>query len=319
MNKINSLSLEKSFFLKALAIILVILIHTLSSFQESVFVGFNGRWQTLAVLIDKLCRFSVPLFVALSAHGLSQSYLKKPLNYLQFLRQRLWKLIPKYLLWCTIMILAVQIIPSWHSDRPSPPLSLLLLLGYADYHLYFVPMILQLYLIFPLLRFLHQRQANLTLLCALFIQVFWFASFSYQDKLPFNWPIFAEDHEQYLWATNWLFYFVLGMHLPKILSFLRQKVTFWNISLSASLLISWLVFSLNAIARIQAGSDPLLVLRFTQYSMIAWVSLGIISLSFFASQLKAVPKFMLWLGQKSYDLYLSHTLLLRLVFSFFVW
>ena len=112
MNKINSLSLEKSFFLKALAIILVILIHTLSSFQESVFVGFNGRWQTLAVLIDKLCRFSVPLFVALSAHGLSQSYLKKPLNYLQFLRQRLWKLIPKYLLWCTIMILAVQIIPS---------------------------------------------------------------------------------------------------------------------------------------------------------------------------------------------------------------
>lgn len=319
MHKNSALSTEASNFLKGLAILLVLLVHTLSSFQESVFVGFNGRWQTLAVLIDKICRFSVPLFVALSGYGLSQRYLKKPLYFGEFLRHRLWKLIPKYLLWSAIMILAVKIIPSWRSERPSPPLSLILLLGYADYHLYFVPMILQLYLLFPILRFFYGRWPNLTLFLALLIQVLWFASFSYQQKLPFNWSIFAADHEQYLWASNWIFYFVLGMYLPKILSFLWQKMVFWNTILTASLISSYFILSMDAVNRIQQGIDPLLVLRFTQYSMIAWVSLGIISLSFFASQLKAVPRLLLWLGQKSYDLYLSHTLLLRLVFSFFVW
>ncbi len=314
-----SLSLEASHLLKGIAIILVLVVHILSSFKQSVFVGYGERFQTLAVLIDKICRFSVPLFVALSGYGLSQRYFQKSLHFGEFLRHRLWKLIPKYLLWSAIMILAVKIIPAWHSDRPSPPLSLLLLLGYADYHLYFVPMILQLYLLFPILRFFYEKWPNLTLFLALLIQVMWFASFSYQQKLPFNWSIFAADHEQYLWASNWIFYFVLGMALPRILIWLRQKTFVWNLILIASLLIGWLALSINAIARIQMGTDPLLVLRFTQYSMIAWVSLGIISLSFFASQLKTVPKIMFWLGQKSYDLYLSHTLLLRLVFSFFVW
>jgi len=314
-----NLSIEASNFLKGIAIVLVLIIHILSSFKQSVFIGYDERFQTLAVFIDKICRFSVPLFVALSGYGLSQRYFKKPLRLGEFLAHRLWKLIPKYLFWCTMMILAVQLIPSWRSERPSPPLSLLLLLGYADYHLYFVPMILQLYLLFPILRFFHQRWANQTLLFALLIQVVWFATFSYQQKLPFNWYIFAEDHEQYLWSTNWIVYFVLGMHLPKILSFLNQKKLLWNLLLPISVICVWIVLSLEAINRLQNGIDPLLVLRFTQYSNILWASLGIISLSFLAMQLKNIAKIFIWLGNKSYDIYLGHTLLLRIIFSFFIW
>ncbi len=319
MKNNSSISLEASNFLKGFAIILVLIVHVLSSFKQSIFVGYEERFQSLAVFIDKICRFSVPLFVALSGYGLNQRYFKKPLRLGEFLTHRLWKLIPKYLFWCAIMILAVKLVPGWRSERPSPPLSLLLLLGYADYHLYFVPMILQLYLLFPILRFFQQRWPKLTLLSALLIQVIWFATFSYQQKLPFNWYIFAEDHEQYLWATNWIFYFVLGMYLPKILSFFNQKKSLWNLLLPISVICTWIILSLGAVDRIQDGTDPLLVLRFTQYSTIFWASLGIVSLSFFTMQLRKLPKLITWLGIKSYDIYLGHTLLLRIIFSLFIW
>ncbi len=319
MKNKTGISLEASHLLKGIAIILVLVVHILSSFKQSVFVGYDERFQTLAVFIDKICRFSVPLFVALSGYGLYQRYFKKPLRLGEFLTHRLWKLIPKYLLWCIIMILAVKLIPGWRSERPSPPISLLLLLGYADYHLYFVPMILQLYLLFPILRFFYQRWPKLTLLGAFLIQIIWFATFSYQQKLPFNWYIFAEDHEQYLWSTNWIAYFVLGMHLPRILSLLNQKRTLWNLLLPISVICLWIILSLEAINRLQTGVDPLLVLRFTQYSTILWASFGIVSLSFLAMQLKNIPKFFIWLGNKSYDIYLGHTLLLRIIFSLFVW
>ena len=319
MQKEFTLSPKASNFLKGIAIILVLIIHIMSSFKESIFVGYDERYQVLAVFIDKICRFSVPLFVALSGYGLGQRYFKKTLKLGEFLSHRLWKLIPKYLLWCAILILAVKLIPSWRSERPSPPISLLLLLGYADYHLYFVPMILQLYLLFPILRFFYNRWSNLTLLFALLIQIIWFTTFSYQQKLPFNWYIFAEDREQYLWATNWIVYFVLGMHLPKILSFLNQKRLSWNLFLPLITIVVWIILSFEAINRLQAGTDPLLVLRFTQYSTIIWAGLGIVTLSFFAAQLKKLPKLITWFGLKSYDIYLGHTLLLRIIFSFFIW
>jgi peptidoglycan/LPS O-acetylase OafA/YrhL len=314
-----TISPEASNFLKGIAIILVLIIHMMSSFKQSVFTGFDGRYQSLAVFLDQLSRLSVPIFVAISGYGLSQRYFKKPLNFAEFLGHRLWKLIPKYLFWCAIMILAVKLIPSWRSEKPSPPLSLLLLLGYADYHLYFVPMILQLYLLFPILRWLYNRSSSLTLLLALSIQVIWFAMFSYQNKAPFNLAIFAEDHEQYLWFTNWIWYFVLGMHLPKILSFLKQRKNLWNLVLPIVLIATWLILSTNAINRLHAGIDPLLVLRFTQYPVVLWASLGIVSLGYLAAQLTKLPKILVWLGNKSYDIYLGHTLVLRIFFSFFIW
>lgn len=306
-------------FLKGIAIIFVLIIHVMSSFKQSVFTGYGERYQTIAIIFDVLSRWSVPLFVALSGYGLSQRYAQKTLKLGKFLRHRLWKLIPKYLLWCTILILAVKLVPSWRSERPSPPLSLLLLLGYADYHLYFVPMILQLYLLFPILRWLYQRSASLTLLLALLIQVLWFAAFSYQNKAPFNLAIFAQDREQYLWFTNWIWYFVLGMYLPKILTFLNKKHKLWNWFLPILMIIVWGIMAFSAIYRMQSGIDPLLVLRFTQYQMILWASLGIIGLSYLTAQLKRIPAIVTWLGIKSYDIYLGHTLVLRIFFSLFVW
>jgi len=306
-------------FLKGIAIVFVLIIHTLSSFKQSVFTGYDGHYQSLAVFLDQLSRLSVSIFVAISGFGLSQRYFKKPLRFTEFLSHRLWKLIPKYLFWCAIMILAVKLIPSWRSERPSPPLSLLLLLGYADYHLYFVPMILQLYLLFPILRWLYNRSAGLTLILALSIQLVWFAMFSYQNKTPFNLAIFAQDREQYLWFTNWIWYFVLGIHLTKILTFLDKRKNLWNLVLPIITIATWLILSTNAITRLHAGIDPLLVLRFTQYPMVVWASLGIVSLSYLAMQLNKLPKILVYLGEKSYDIYLGHTLALRILFSFFIW
>ena len=101
----------------------------------------------LGLFFNQLIRFAVPVFIFLSGMGLSLS--RKPIQgYLHFLWYRLRKLLPLYSLWSIIYLLV--------DDVNGPSLALgriggALISGGAAYHLYFIPLILQFYMAFPLL------------------------------------------------------------------------------------------------------------------------------------------------------------------------
>ncbi len=107
--------------LKGFAILAVVAIHVIN-----VFIGRNPS----LINFDQFLRFSVPLFTALSGLALAKKYLVK-LEIKNFYQSRLLKLLPLYILWSAIY---------WLVTRQSFPF---------EYHLYFVPMIFQAYLIFP--------------------------------------------------------------------------------------------------------------------------------------------------------------------------
>ena len=128
-----------------------------------------------------------------------------------------------------------------------------------------------------------------------------------------SWKYFAEDGEQYLWMTNWIAYFVLGMYLPKIWQWLdlqRSALQF--------LFIAWVgsgVYAiLNAQQLIQGGTDPLFALKFTRYPLFVYSFLAIIVSSYLVARTKRFATWLLTVGKISYPLYLSHTLFLRIVF-----
>lgn len=95
--------------------------------------------------------FGVPLFVALSVFGLLLGHGRAfggAGEYAAFLSNRARRLLPAYLFWSLLSVAAGD------ASRLLHPLELagLLLAGTADMQFYFVPMIFELYLLWPLLR-----------------------------------------------------------------------------------------------------------------------------------------------------------------------
>ena len=312
MSKAVSLTIDGTNVLKGIAIVAVVLIHVLSSIQPSPFLA-DPLTSLIVVALDQVSRICVPLFVALSGYGLFQQYTQKKQSYGVFLTKRIKKLAPLYLVWSGIFYVVFAFIPSWGSQTVQPSFLGQLLMGRADYHLYFVPMILQLYMVFPLIARAYKKRPVVTLLAAFLIQVVWWWVYSYGDRRVVTTQYFLEDREQYLWMTNWIAYFVLGMHLPKLWAWIATHVLhFYSVAVFA--IVSTLLVVFDAFTAIQSGIDPLFALKFTRYPVLVYSLVAILLISYsVARKSRQIPLFS-WLGQNSYQIYLGHTLVLRFVF-----
>ncbi len=265
---------------KALAIIAVVVLHF------NAFLFSQTQNITRILIIDQLVRFSVPLFVALSGYLLTEKYLTAPLNLKDFYMRRVTKLIPLYVLWSIIISVALnQGLNLWT-----------LLFGYADYHLYFVPMIFQLYLLFPLLFFLAGKQKYLLLIAGLAIQL---AAFHYLAKYS--------DQDQYRLFVSWIYYFILGIFF----AFGKPKASWWVL---LSLTIFGFILTLNnAVDSLEKGVNLIIVTKTTR-AVVMIYSTGIIALALnFSEKLHRLP--LAAIGQNSYLIYLAHTLFLRPIFA----
>lgn len=286
--------------LKIFAVVAVIMIHIISAYQTAQFVA-----------LDQVFRFSVPMFVALSGFGLMLGYNKKSFNLLNYFVRRVGKLIPWYLFWATIIILAVTFI--WHEDQAlyhGAKLWRLYILGQADYHLYFVPMIIQLYLLFPLLLFLFRRFPPWFLVILTFLwQVGWYLLISQKTEVIANNNVIWPDQEQYRNFATWIFYFVLGMFLATKVDDRSKKYLIIGIIGTISGLILCITNSQDTVAR---GMDVLVATRFTRIPVLLYATGTIILGKYLISNFKF--SFPVRLAGVSYIVYLLHPLVLRVFF-----
>jgi probable poly-beta-1,6-N-acetyl-D-glucosamine export protein len=260
--------------IKGIAIVCVILIHCISiiSSRISLYSPFNNISISL-IISDQVLRFCVPLFVAVSGFTLTLSQEKKQLNYVDFLKRRVFKIIPLFLFWWIV----IQVI------NPS-----------VGYHLYFVPMILQLYLLFPIIYYFVKKLPLVTLLFALITQLSYFAFLSNK---------FLSDWNQYIICLSWIYYFVLGiyLYLQKINKFVVVLVPI-GLYFSINMAFGWLYH----------GRNLMDALMFTRLPVIIYAT-GIISLLFLLED-HLKNSSLEFLGKHSYFIYLSHTLVLAYIF-----
>jgi probable poly-beta-1,6-N-acetyl-D-glucosamine export protein len=202
--------------LRAIAITLVVAIHASNSW----YFGANGDVSLaqlnpvvfLDTLINQAGRFTVPLFVILSGFGLAMSEASRPFSFVGFWQRRSLRIVPPYMFF-SLASIALQ--PLFQAASLPDKLSHFLKVsqnGSADYHLYFLVIIIQCYVAYPLLRQIPFSTRNLCLLGAFTICLFtlrW--SISLFDLFPTIAPYLPDSNH---WIF-WLPYFLLGMWLAK--------------------------------------------------------------------------------------------------------
>lgn len=200
--------------LRGISIVGVLMIHISATF---LYTSSNGLMNIMLLTINQWARFSVPIFFMITGMVLYHKYGEGKIKYLTFIYKRLRYIIIPYLLWAMIYGyirtsgiegIDTQIFKAWILDTLS---------GRVSYHLYFIVVLVQIYLIFPLIRsFLRPPYAFWTLLLS-FI-VYGVLTYSLWMQLRGNvvWPTgyqFILDHNNIVFW--WLFYFVLGTRLSQ--------------------------------------------------------------------------------------------------------
>lgn len=139
-------------FAKVIAAIAVVGIHATSTAENNFAVhhsflslDFGG------VLLNQWARFSVPLFLYLSAYGLAQS---KEVKYSSFIAKRLPTILIPYFFFSALAF-AMNF-----KNCTTQNIFERLLKGGADYHLYFLVILAQCYMLFPLLLRLYSASAT---------------------------------------------------------------------------------------------------------------------------------------------------------------
>jgi len=114
--------------------------------------------------------------------------------------------------------------------------------------------------------------------------------------------------------TNWIAYFILGMYLPIIWNWLNKKN--YRIIFIFVLWIMSAIFAIyDSITKINDGVDPLYALKFTRYPLFLYSSIAIVLFSFLVAKYfktKNENSILAVFGEKSYSIYLGHTLFLRI-------
>ena len=288
-------SIQKTNAIKGLAIIAVVLVHVLAYLPGI----YNSNQQLFYISLDQLARFCMPAFIILSGYGLATKYENKKISYWKFFKKRIWKLLPLYLIWSIFSILIIGSIPVWSFGNQPESLLIQLLIGQADYQLYFLPVIFQLYAIFPLI-WSSRKKIKSILFIALLVQIalyiYFYFNFSNSDRL------------EYTLFLSWIAYFIFGIYLR--LKNLPQALIKWA---PMSSILIFVLIAANSIGQINRGIDPLPALKFTRLLVIPFGLLSSLSLLI----MNFSSNFLVWLGKNSYIIFLSHTIGLRIIYAIF--
>jgi len=200
-------------FTRVIAMLSVIVIHVTSTFiyNQSKFMvlGMN-----LAFILNQLTRYAVPLFILIS--GMSMRLSEKTDSTISFWKRRALKVGVPYLIWCFIYELYhcdfnIRLYMKVISEDPGD-LVRSILLGQAAPHLYFIIILIQLYLLYPVIKRAVNKSTitsiGVSLLMTYLIQRLYQFKSQGLDFIP-------ACIEPYLWLLfpTWIFYFVLGTAL----------------------------------------------------------------------------------------------------------
>ncbi|HHU50546.1 MAG TPA: acyltransferase [Firmicutes bacterium] len=274
--------------LRGLAILGVITGHVAA---ETLYV----KTTFLGIFFNQVIRFAVPVYIFLSGLGLGLS--KRPYSgYIDFVGQRLRKIIPLYSLWTAIYLFPLPF--------GGPILSLktyckAVFTGNASYQLYFVPLIIQFYLLFPLLRRYFQASSGLVL--SFFITLALQASHVYLPK-----SLLADQR----FFLNWLFFFVLGLWCAPRLATWQRELQSRRPVIFTTFLLCLTGMLLEAKTNLAAGKGLVYSLSNIRPSVMLY-SLAFGALVFTCqSWPKGFISFFRFLSGISYELFLVHVFVL---------
>lgn len=266
--------------LRAVAAFAVVIIHVTAS--PMVTLPRDSRsflWYSLA---NQWSRFSIPAFVLITGLVLFYGYGRRAeFNAGEFMAKRLNAIAIPYLLWTlAYMVWRTTVEAAW--PRFVPNLLLAIFRGTAMYQLYFIVLIFQFYLLFPVVRPLaRSRWLTAATLAALAVQavLMWDTYYGgFTTHITARWLV-----DLLVWRDRlfpwWMGYFMvgvwLGANIDQALAFARRYV-WWLLGASAALL-GWMMLEYN-----RAVANPAVTVGFAAtgfrpsafvYSLVAVIGL----------------------------------------------
>ncbi len=287
-------------FLKGYAIFTIMIYHFLQTLELPEpfrqFISFGGT--------------GVHLFVLLSGFGLFLSYLKKPTDYITFLKKRVSKIYIPYVVIVIISALISFFIPLYQNSLYAFGGHVFLykmfdesIVGSYGYPLWFISMIIQFYIIFIPLAMLAKRiNPSNFILAGITMSIIWvFVVISLGKESERVWNSFFL---QFIWE------FALGMVIA--LKYAQNDYQFnFNVKRVYLLLFGILGCASYGLIAMKGG-----VVGKMMNDLPALIGYSSLAIFIFKLKISAINKFFIYTGKISFSIYLLHTLILGIAMIF---
>jgi len=309
--------------LRGLAVVGVVTIHVLAGTLLQPSKQTVGGLAWLATL-DAAARFSVPAFFLASGLLLTLGHQRRPLPYREFLLRRAWRVVPAYLSWS-----AIYTVSQGQTESLGGFLSAFLrhcLVGDASFHTWFVPVILHLYLVHPVLvkglgKLLQSRRLATAGIAALVLVRLAIAIHSIPYTLPASLPQLLTDYLRNgpLAALHWSAYFVAGMLAAAwwIDAQPESPRASWLPAIGGIALAAAIVLRINGLRAAQdldhAVNQAVLGWDTLTTVLAAWGGVALFGWLLQRPGLERTSALLSRLGPLSYGLYLGHVVVLQQV------
>lgn len=277
-------------FLKGYGMITIVVFHL---FQN---MGLNGLWDKLI----NLGGAGVHTFIFISGFGLYLSHLKHPMPFLEFIRKRFLKVYIPYIITVSLIGIIGFVIPFDPYNTWAKYFSHVFLykmfsetyIGTFGFHFWFISLIFELYLVFPLLVLLKEKmKGSIFITSGIFISISWSILVLLLGKSELR--VWNSFFLQYVWE------FMLGMYFAEGVN--SGKLRFWEMKKSYLFIICFAGLGLKVILPMKLGSAGEILNDIP--SLFGYTSLGIL---IYMLKINPVNRFMIYTGVISFSLYLIH-------------
>lgn len=217
---------ELSDLLRAIATTIVIGIHASHHWWFGVHDTTSISFEIfIDTIINQVGRFTVPIFVILSGFALAKSEEKRPFDLQIFFQRRLWRILPPYVLFTLLNIIGQSQFQKADWLERGQQILHLLSTGMGDYHLYFLGIIFQCYILYPIIRGILFTKWNLYILMFITFALFSLRWVSATFDLLINITTFLPNGNHVIY---WLSYFQIGIWLAKDHGWASLLVAKWR-------------------------------------------------------------------------------------------
>jgi surface polysaccharide O-acyltransferase-like enzyme len=314
---------ELSELLRAIATTIVIGIHASHHWWFGVHDTTSINFEIfIDTIINQVGRFTVPIFVILSGFALAKSEEKRPFDLQIFFQRRLWRIAPPYILFTLLNIIGQSQFQKADWLERGQQILQLLSTGMGDYHLYFLGIIFQCYILYPLVRHVAFTKWNLYVLLIITFILFSLRWVSATFDLLVNITTFLPNGNHLIY---WLSYFQIGVWLAKdhgwaslLVAKLRSQSWGYLFAIAAIVELSefyWTAILKNSAEAVGHYARPtvvLLTLTFLLWSMSWSKSLRCPKIPPQTLWSKAMPQ-ITTLAKASFMTYLIHVWVLRAI------
>lgn len=290
-------------YLRGLATVLVLLIHITSSA-----IAYPSDSLVYKIIGSFNCSltFAVPAFLFISALVMTyQVKNKKNINWFVFIGKRLVKVISALVLWSFVYL----ILNGTLKNITLKSLLNCLLLGNASYHLYFIPLIIQLYLIFPFVWLIAKKLSKIKVSTTLSFVLCLTASFilQYSFTTIFRLNIF----KKFIYFATIIFSYLLPISVGIWIGFNYNEIK--NFSNKPFILILTMLTIVSGYKYVNLEFINYTYKDSLLFSPIYW-TLAILTLTYFLRYVKNL-KIINEISKKSFIIYLCHPLFINLLSS----